>query len=56
MDKMIEYVLNNTDQEKTVYVLTVDHLTPCNVRDHTGDLIPIAIMGPQCRVDDIIKL
>jgi len=53
IDKMIEYILNNTNQEKTVYVLTADHSTPCNVRDHTGDPVPIAFMGPQCRVDDI---
>ncbi|WP_206205010.1 2,3-bisphosphoglycerate-independent phosphoglycerate mutase [Thermococcus sp. M39] len=52
-DEMIGYILKNTPEEKTVYAITADHSTPCSVRDHSGDPVPIAVKGPGCRVDKV---
>ncbi|MBO8173816.1 MAG: 2,3-bisphosphoglycerate-independent phosphoglycerate mutase [Thermococcus sp.] len=52
-DEMIGYILRNTDENKTVYAITADHSTPCIVRDHSGDPVPIAVKGPKCRIDKV---
>jgi len=33
--------------------LAIDHTTPVSVREHTGDLVPVAIAGPGVRADDV---
>jgi len=53
IDEMIGYILKNTSEEKTVYAVTADHSTPCTVRDHSGDPVPVAVKGPGCRVDEV---
>ena len=35
--------------------LTGDHTTPCEVGSHTGDPVPLAIIGPGVRRDDVRK-
>ncbi len=54
-DKMIGYILENTPQDKTVYAIVADHSTPCKVRDHSGDPVPIAIMAPLVRRDHVTR-
>lgn len=39
--------------EDYVITLTADHSTPCSIRTHSADPVPIAIAGPDVRVDDI---
>ena len=39
---------------KTDYlVLTIDHTTPVAVREHAGDPVPVAIVGPGVRADEV---
>ncbi len=41
--------------EDNYFVLLADHTTPCSVRDHTGDEVPMLIVGPEVRKDDVEK-
>ncbi len=50
-DKMLGEVLKHVDLDRTIVAVVADHSTPCNVRDHSGDPVPIAIRGPGVRRD-----
>ena len=52
IDKVVGMLMNEVD-EQTYIVLTADHSTPISVMDHSGDPVPIAIWGPDVRVDSI---
>jgi len=39
--------------EDCIVALTADHSTPCSIRTHSADPVPIAIAGPDIRVDDV---
>ncbi len=52
-DEMLGKILREIDREKTIIALAADHSTPCTVRDHSGDPVPIAITGPGVRRDNV---
>ncbi|MBM3308769.1 MAG: 2,3-bisphosphoglycerate-independent phosphoglycerate mutase [Candidatus Altiarchaeales archaeon] len=37
----------------TLIVITADHTTPCALKTHSGDPVPLLMNGPGVRVDDI---
>ncbi|MCS7112772.1 MAG: 2,3-bisphosphoglycerate-independent phosphoglycerate mutase [Nitrososphaerota archaeon] len=39
--------------EDCIITLTADHSTPCSIRTHSADPVPVAIAGPDIRVDDV---
>lgn len=39
--------------EDNLVVLTADHSTPCSIKTHSADPVPIAIAGPGVRIDDV---
>jgi len=53
IDKMLSYILNKVDLGETYVALTTDHTTSCVTRNHEGDPVPLAIMGPYVRSDDV---
>ena len=53
LDKMLAYILNKVDLGETYVAVTADHTTSCATRDHEGDPVPLAIMGPYVRSDDV---
>lgn len=52
IDEVIGMLMENVDDE-TYIVLTSDHATPISIKDHSGDTVPIAIWGPDVRVDAV---
>ncbi|AHF79551.1 2,3-bisphosphoglycerate-independent phosphoglycerate mutase [Thermococcus paralvinellae] len=50
-DRMIGYIIENVDLEKTVIAVTGDHSTPCEVMNHSGDPVPLLIAGGGVRTD-----
>jgi 2,3-bisphosphoglycerate-independent phosphoglycerate mutase len=50
LDEMVGYLMANVPA-KTYIALTADHSTPCEILDHSGDPVPIAIWGDDVRVD-----
>lgn len=46
-------VLNQFIDAVDFIVVTVDHTTPVNVREHAGDPVPVLIYGPGVRTDDV---
>jgi len=53
IDKMLAYILDNIDLSGTYVALTADHTTSCMTGKHEGDPVPLAIMGPYVRSDDV---
>lgn len=50
LDEMVAYLLANVP-EHTYLVLTADHSTPCAIKDHSGDPVPIVFWGDGVRTD-----
>ncbi|MEM2947426.1 MAG: 2,3-bisphosphoglycerate-independent phosphoglycerate mutase [Candidatus Bathyarchaeia archaeon] len=53
IDRMLSYILNKVDLGETYAALTADHTTSCVTRNHEGDPVPVAIMGPYVRSDEV---
>ncbi len=54
IDSMIQYLLSIMPEDLLLCV-TADHSTPIDVGDHSGDPVPIAIMGHGIRRDGVKK-
>ncbi len=39
------------DLKETLIVICADHSTPCSVKDHSADPVPVVIRGPGVRID-----
>ncbi len=52
-DEMLGKLLKEIEWRKTVIALAADHSTPCLVRDHSGDPVPVAIYAPTIRRDHV---
>ncbi len=52
-DKMLGRIIDKVGLDKTIIALAADHSTPCEVRDHSGDPVPVAIAGPGVRRDKV---
>jgi len=53
IDDMVGYLLKKLDMAKTVVVFTSDHSTPCSVRNHSGDPVPIVVATEGVRLDAV---
>ncbi len=51
LDGMLGYLRNNVID--CVVAVTADHSTPCSVQNHSGDPVPLAIVGPGVRADEV---
>ncbi len=52
LDNMVGKLIEGIDLENEHYiVLTADHTTPCTIRDHTGEPVPLEMAGPGVRTD-----
>ena len=52
IDEMVGYLMTNVP-ENTYIILTADHSTPCEIKDHSGDPVPIVIWGNGVRTDSV---
>jgi 2,3-bisphosphoglycerate-independent phosphoglycerate mutase len=52
MDNLARYVLEHAPRPLHLAV-TADHCTPVTFGDHTGDTVPLAIVGPNLRPDHV---
>lgn len=41
------------DLKNTIICITADHSTPCSVKDHTADPVPVLVYGPGLRHDQV---
>ena len=56
IDKALGEALGALDLEDTTYVvLTADHTTSVRTGKHEGDPVPVALAGPEVRVDDVAR-
>ncbi len=53
-DEMLGRLIDALGLEETVFALAADHSTPCVVRDHSGDPVPVAVKGPETRRDSVL--
>ncbi len=52
MDQMMGHLRAHLPQDVIVAV-TADHSTPCGIKDHSGDPVPLTIFGDGVRVDEV---
>jgi len=52
IDEMLGFFRSNLPED-IVVALTSDHSTPCSLRNHSGDPVPIVILGDGVRVDSV---
>ncbi len=50
-DGMLGYIANHVDLDEVVIAITGDHSTPCEVMNHSGDPVPVLIVGGGVRPD-----
>ncbi len=55
IDRMLGHVLANIDPKSTFVAVTADHTTSTVTRNHEGDPVPVVIMGPGVRCDDVAE-
>ncbi len=53
IDKMLGEIIKNINKDDVYFVLTGDHSSPIEVKDHSADPVPIVIWGKSVRVDDV---
>jgi len=55
IDTMMGCLLENVDLDSTYLAVTADHSTSCVTGNHEGDPVPVAILGPGVRRDDVTE-
>ncbi len=55
VDALVGHLLSHTNPEETFIVVTADHTTSSVKREHSGEPVPVAITGPNVRVDDVTE-
>lgn len=56
IEKVDRVVMSELKKLEDVYIfLTADHSTPISVLNHSGDPVPVIIIGPEVRVDDVCE-
>ncbi|WP_456418832.1 2,3-bisphosphoglycerate-independent phosphoglycerate mutase [Methanocaldococcus infernus] len=53
IDKLLNIIFNNISKDELYFVLTSDHSSPIEVKDHSADPVPIVIWGKSVRRDDV---
>jgi 2,3-bisphosphoglycerate-independent phosphoglycerate mutase len=54
LDEMVKFLMSRATDDQYI-VLTADHSTPCEMKDHSGDPVPIAFWGPGVRTDSCVR-
>jgi 2,3-bisphosphoglycerate-independent phosphoglycerate mutase len=52
IDPVLEPLLGLHD---CIIVICADHSTPCSIRDHSADPVPVVIRGEGVRMDDVVR-
>jgi 2,3-bisphosphoglycerate-independent phosphoglycerate mutase len=53
LDALAAHLLDHVNSEETFIVITADHTTSSLKKEHSGEPVPVAIMGPSVRTDDV---
>lgn len=53
MEKVDTYMGKLLEIEDTYILLTADHSTPISKGNHSADPVPVSLIGPEVRVDDV---
>jgi 2,3-bisphosphoglycerate-independent phosphoglycerate mutase len=53
-DKMLQKIIDNLEDPQDMHIaITADHSTPCAIREHSADPVPVVIHGEGVLVDDV---
>ncbi len=52
IDAVLEPLLAQKD---TIIIICADHSTPCTIKDHSADPVPVIIRGDGVRMDDVVR-
>jgi len=54
VDKALGWLLNQTRNLKLYIAVTSDHSTPCGLREHSADPVPVILWGQDVLKDDVL--
>ena len=53
-DRMLQQIIDGLENPQDTYIaITADHSTPCAIREHSADPVPVVIHGEGVLVDDV---
>jgi 2,3-bisphosphoglycerate-independent phosphoglycerate mutase len=52
IDSVLEPLLARKD---CIIIVCADHSTPCSIKDHSADPVPVIIRGDGVRMDDVVR-
>jgi len=55
LDLLVSILLESIKKEQTYIAVTADHSTACSTGSHVGDPVPLLIVGPEVRRDDVTR-
>lgn len=53
IDALVAHLLNHVNLDETFIAITADHTTSSIKKEHSGEPVPVAIMGSSVRKDDV---
>ncbi len=53
IDALVAHIISHMNLDETFIAVTADHTTSSVKKEHSGESVPVAIMGPNVRVDDV---
>jgi len=53
VDALVAHLIKHVNVDETFIVVTADHTTSSIKREHSGEPVPVAIMGSSVRTDDV---
>ena len=55
VDTLVGHLLDNVYLDETIIAVTADHTTSSITKEHSGEPVPVAIIGPSVRTDDVVE-
>ncbi len=53
LDRIVGIILDKLSPDDVIIALTGDHSSPCSIKDHSGEPVPVALWGGRVRIDDV---
>jgi len=53
VDALVAHFISHVDLDESFIAVTADHTTSSIKKEHSGEPVPVAIMGPSVRTDDV---
>ena len=53
--EFFKLLVQKTNLDKITFLISADHSTPCNIKGHSADPVPVLISGPNVKKDNVCR-